>query len=181
MPRRKVVVEVKEISPNREERQAWQDIKKGKFTVVSATPGERVRHKISNAVPQIKARSKGRFPSLLVLMDTGFAAEHTSPYNVRVAMYGFETLVLAVPSNPARRPYLTDKKFGGSRKMTPSSNTSVSAVAVIGKLNGNLDFRAYHNEYAAIPLPTAMLRQYAIPQFVLAAKQLGAVQGWVQV
>jgi hypothetical protein len=158
----------------------WRDLKVGKHTVVSTTPGGRVRHKISNAVPQIKARSKGRYPGLLVLMDTGFAAEHVSPYNIRVAMYGFETLVLAVPSNPGLGPYLTDKKFGGSRKMTPSSNTSISAVASIGKLNGSLDFRVYHNAHAAIALPPAMLQRYAIPQFVLAAKQPGAVPDWVQ-
>src|SRR3546814_6011880 len=37
-----------------------------------------------------RSRAKGRFPGLLVLMDTGFAAEHTSPYNIRVALHRSE-------------------------------------------------------------------------------------------
>jgi hypothetical protein len=177
VPRRKVVVEVKEIAPNPEERPA----RKGEFVVISSTPGQRVRGKISDAVPQIKARAKGRFPGLLVLMDTGFWAEHTSPYNIRVAMHGFETLLFAVPNDPSHSPYVVDRKFGGSRKMTPTNNTSVSAVAVIGKIGGNLDFRIYHNPYAAIPLLPEAIQRYHIPQYALAPKVSGSIPDWVRV
>ena len=96
LSRRKVVVEVKEISPNREELEARRLARIGQFVVVSSTPGDRVRSKISKAIPQLKAATKGRFPGLLVLLDTGFAAEHTSSYNIRVAMHGFETYYRAV-------------------------------------------------------------------------------------
>lgn len=60
----KVVTEVKEITQNQIERQAEEDLKKNKYTFVSTVPGDRVRGKISDAVPQIRARSKGRFPGL---------------------------------------------------------------------------------------------------------------------
>jgi hypothetical protein len=181
VPRRKVVVEIKEISPNREELDAQRRARNGEFVVVSTTPGQRVRGKISDAVPQIKARSKGRFPGILVLMDTGFAAEHTSPYNIRVAMHGFETLVYAVPRDPSHSPYVKDKRFGGSRKMTPTNNTSVSAIAVIGHVSGNLDLRVYHNPHAAVPLLPAALHRYQVPQYALASSVPGVIPDWVQV
>lgn len=181
VPRRKVIVEIKEISPNRDELEAQRRVRAGEFVVVSSTPGQRVRGKISDAVPQIKVRAKGRLPGLLVLMDTGFAAGHTSPYNIRVAMHGFETLVYAVPRDPSHSPYVTDKKFGGRRKMTPNSNTSVSAIAVIGHINGNLDFRVYHNPHAAIPLQPAVFHRYQVPQYALAPHAPGSIPDWSQV
>ena len=181
VPRRKLVVEIKEISSNREELDAQRRARAGEFVVVSSTPGQRVRGKISDAVPQIKMRAKGRFPGLLVLMDTGFAAEHTSPYNIRVAMHGFETLVYAVPRDPSYSPYVTDQKFGGSRKMTLNSNTSISAIAVIGHINGNLDFRVYHNPHAAIPLQPTVFHRYQVPQYALAPHTPGSIPDWAQV
>ena len=48
LPRRKVVVEVKEITPNAEERAA-DAIRAGQFAVTSLTPGERIRKKIADA------------------------------------------------------------------------------------------------------------------------------------
>ncbi len=181
VPRRKVIVEIKEISPNRDELDAQRRARTGEFVVVSSTPGQRVRGKISDALHQIKLRAKGRFPGLLVLMDTGFAAEHTSPYNIRVAMHGFETLVYAVPTDPSHSPYVKDRKFGGGRKMTPSNNTSISAIAVIGDISGSLDFRVYHNRHAAVPLPPAVFHRYQVPQYALAPHSPGTIPDWVQV
>jgi hypothetical protein len=181
VPRRKVIVEIKEISPNSDELDAQRRAVAGEFVVVKSKPGKRVRGKIGDAVPQIKMRARGRLSGLLVLMDTGFVSEHTSPYNIRVAMHGFETLVYAVPSDRSQLPYVADRKFGGGRKMTCNSNTSVSAIAVISRINRNLDFRVYHNSHAAIPLQPAVFARYQVPQYTLAPHAPGSIPDWAQV
>lgn len=181
VPHRKVIVEIKELCPNKKEHDAQRRVINHEFVVVSTTPGQRVRKKISDADQQIKIRSKGRFPGLLVLMDAGFLAKHTSAYNIRVAMYGFEALELAVPSDPRRSPELKGSRFGGNRRMTPTSNTSISAIAIIGELGDQIDFRVYHNAHAAIPLKASAFSRYGVPQYVLVPSSPGVVPDWVQV
>lgn len=180
VPRRKVVVEIKEISPNREELDAQRKICAGELGIVNCKPGQRVRGKISDALPQIKLRTKGRFPGLLVLMDTGFAAEHTSPYNIRAAMFGFEALKYAVPSDPSHSPYVWCRTFGGKRKMTPDHNTSISGIAVMASISGSIDFRIYHNPYACVPLPPTIFHYYHVTQYALAPRTPRTIADWVQ-
>lgn len=76
----------------------------------------RVRSKISKAIPQLKAATKGRFRGLLVLLDMCLVAKHTSSYYIRVAMQGFETYYIGVPQNPSQPVYLKRKDFGSGKK-----------------------------------------------------------------
>jgi hypothetical protein len=178
LARRKVVVEIKEISPNREELEAERLARLGEFVVVSSTPGERVRSKISNAVPQLKTATKGRYPGLLVLLDIGFAAEHTSDYNIRVAMHGLETHYLGVPHDISKPVYLKDKDFGPGKKTTPNNNTSLSAIAVLNHQKESPSLRIYHNPHAKVPLPFSSLAKYGVKQYGLQPKLTGQVPDW---
>ncbi|MEN6375864.1 MAG: hypothetical protein ABFD75_13945 [Smithella sp.] len=84
-----IVVEVKEIISNKEEQESVRVLnERGYGNVISSTPGDRVRKKISESSPQIRAQAKGKYPSLLVLFDHGLDADHLDPYCIRVAMYG---------------------------------------------------------------------------------------------
>jgi hypothetical protein len=66
MPRRKVVVEVKEITPNPKEKLANAEAIQGVTVAQGFAPGDRLRKKITDASSQIKARTRGRYPGLLV-------------------------------------------------------------------------------------------------------------------
>ena len=178
LSRRKVAVEVKEISPNKDELEAQRLARLGQFAVVSSTPGDRVRGKISDAVPQLKASTKGRFAGLLVLLDTGFAAEHTSPFNIRVAMHGFETHNLGVPYDRKRPTYLKDKDFGKGKKTTATQNTSLSAIAVLEPHSDQITLRVYHNPHARVPLPPISFGKYGIKQYGLQPKSPGKMPDW---
>ena len=178
LSRRKIAVEVKEITPNKEELEAQRLVKLGQFVVFSSTPGDRVRGKISDAVPQLKAATKGRRSGLLVLLDTGFTAEHTSPYNIRVAMHGFETHYLGVPQDLSKPAYLKDKGFGKGKKTTATSNTSLSAIAVLDPHSPQPTIAIYHNPYAKVPLPLASFGNFGIKQYGLQPKSPGQVQDW---
>jgi hypothetical protein len=178
----KVVTEVKEITQNKEERQADEDLKNNKYTVVRIVPGDRVRGKISDAVPQIKARSKGRFPGLLVLFGKGFSAGHIDSYQIRVAMYGFETIVFAIPNDMSASPYAVGKKFGKKRKVTPDDNTSLSAIAVLTAMaEDRLELKIFHNEHAAMPLDPGLFASYGVSQYRLGEAEPGAIAQWVEV
>lgn len=177
----KVVTEVKEITQNQIERQAEEDLKKSKYTVVSTVPGDRVRGKISDAVPQIRARSKGRFPGLLVLFGKGFSAGHIDPYQIRVAMYGFETIVIAVPNDMSVSPYAMGKKFGAKRRVTPVHNTSLSAIASLtSSSKDKLELNIFHNKYAAVPLDHKLFAYYGVSQYKLGEADPGEIAHWVE-
>jgi hypothetical protein len=180
LPRKKVVTEIKELTPNAAERAAEAQLKLGKFSVVSLTPGERVRGKISDAGPQIRARAKYKYPGLLVLFDTGrIGSYHTDPYQIRVAMYGLEAIVIAVPNSPRFPPRAIGRKYGPRRKMTPNDNTSISAIGVLALQSGIVHLTIYHNDHAAIPLAPALFARYGVPQFRLESASQGAVADWV--
>lgn len=93
-----MVVEVKEITANAEERESDRQLEdRGYGNVLGGTPGDRVRKKITDCSAQIKARTAGTHPSMLVVFDRGRVAGHVDPYNIRVAMYGLEHIYIAVP------------------------------------------------------------------------------------
>jgi hypothetical protein len=182
LPRRKVVVEVKEFTPNPQEVRAAEELRRNKFSAVTMTPGDRVRKKITQAAPQIRSRCRGRFPGLLVLFDDGVAARHVDSYQIRVAMYGLEQIVLVVPTDPRVSAYPIDRKYGPKRKMTADHNTSISALAVLTERPaGDLELIVYHNDHAAVPLPESLLARYAVPQNRLDRPRRGTIADWVEV
>lgn len=182
LPRRKVVTEVKEITPNPTERAAEVALRQGQYIRVSITPGDRVRGKIADAAPQIKARAQHRYPGLLVLFANGLLTRHLDSYQIRVAMYGLETVVVAVPRNSRESPYAIGRKYGPRRKMTPLHNTSVSGVGVLSTLkNGGIDLIVYHNDHAAQPLPPRLFRRYGVRQYKLEHVQPGEIADWEQI
>lgn len=181
LPRRKVVAEVKEITPNAEELKAEQELREKRFSSLSLTPGNRVRKKISEASPQIRACTKRRYPGLLVLFDRSIGARHADAYQIRVAMYGFETIVFAVPRDMNQSPYAVGAKFGPRRRMTEAHNTSISAVAsLLVPAKDVIELVVYHNKYAAVPLEPRLLARYGIRQYRLGDATPGEISQWVE-
>jgi hypothetical protein len=182
LPRRKVVVEVKEITPNAEEKAAEVAARMGQYAVVSLTPGERIRRKIGDASAQIKARTRRRYPGMLVLYEDGLLPRHIDSYQVRVAMYGLETIVFAVPASPRAAPYPIARRYGPRRKMTPTDNKTISAIALLSSAHhGPVELTVFHNTHANVPLPSSLLRRYGVRQYKLAEAQLGTIANWEEV
>jgi hypothetical protein len=177
----KVVTEVKEIERNAEEKESDRLLElRGYGNATGGVPGQRVRLKIQSSSPQIKTRAQGIHPSLLVLFDGYSFGRHITPYDIRVAMYGLETFILAVPE--LGPPCLVGKKLGPRRKMTPKTNTSISAIATLHQLHtGEIKLLVYHNDYATIPLSPAVLAQNSIGQFRLGEAEPGGFPQWVVV
>jgi len=140
---------------------------RGYGNVITTTPGDRIRKKISDSSPQIKARTQDKYPSVLVLFDGRPLSDHLSAYNVRVAMYGLEQIHIAV--RPFDSPFATGTSYGPKRKMTEEHNTSISAIGVLSITPGadTPALNVYHNKYAAIQLDPKLMGKHKIPQFKL--------------
>ena len=164
---RTIIAEVKEITKNKEERESDRLLKeRGYGTVLGGEPGARVRKKIMDSSPQIKARTVGRHPGLLVLYDNGRIAGHLDPYHIMTAMHGLEVVNFAVPRDPSVRPYATGTRFGPNKKMTRDANTSISAIGalVVTAPDRIVELHVYHNPFAIAPIEPVLLARRGILQ-----------------
>lgn len=178
-----IIVEVKEIERNAEEIESDRVMaERGWGNVIGHTPGDRIRAKIAAASLQIKARTQGKYPSLLVVFDARGEVPNLESYSIRVAMYGLEQVHIAVPPIGQGSPYATGMSYGPKRKMTPDHNTSISALGAMVKLDREtIVLLVYHNAYARVPLDPARLSAFGIRQFRLGNAEPGRTAGWVEI
>ena len=179
----RIIVEVKEITANDEEKESDRlSHERGYGKVLSMTPGERVRKKITDCSAQIKARTIGVHPSILVLFDQTPTLAHLDPYHIRVAMYGLDQVYIALPPIGTGSPEITGMGYGPKRKMTETHNTSISAIGVLF-FRGPDDMRLhiYHNKFARVHLDSALLANYGIEQSELDDERPGTTAQWREI
>ena len=103
-----IVAEVKDIERNPAERKSDEDNDRkwgvgrvrDRGSDTGGKVGDRVRNKIRKASRQIARHASGKPPGLLVLYEFdehGFPPSHIDPFHIRAAMYGFDTVEIAVP------------------------------------------------------------------------------------
>jgi hypothetical protein len=175
-----VVVEVKQFDPSEEEKKLYQQLQERGYTdAYGGELGVKVRHKIQDGAKQLKARSEGKLPALLVLYNNVPISDRgVDPYEIKTGMYGIEKIDLAVAPD-ANRVSLIGHGFGPKRKVTPSSNTSLSAVgAFYSRSNGEPLLVVFHNIHAVKPLDWRSLQGPRIRHFTLGAKEPRAFQEW---
>ena len=69
--------------------------------------------------------------------------------------------------------------YGPKRKMTPTDNTSISAIgALVMNSHEDIVLLVYHNKYARVRLPPAVLAPYGIRQFELGNDVPGRTADW---
>ena len=182
-----IIVEVKEFTRNKAEQASDRLLEeRGYGEALSNTPGDRVRKKIADSSAQIKAKTKGIYPSILVLCDIKYGCGqimgHTDPYNIRVGMYGLEQIHIAIPVDASVSPYATGVSYGPKRKMTADQNTSISAIGVLSTPNkDDIRLDVYHNIYAANPLDPALITGYEIRQYRLDDAESETTAQWKEI
>lgn len=124
-----VVVEIKQFDPSNEEEQLYKRFLDGESVVVDMSPpGRKMRKAIDSGYPQLAALAKGKLPALLVVYNNVPIGDHTDPYAIKAAMFGLETIDIAVPKDFSRSPYPVDRRFGGKRRITHNQCRSLSAI-----------------------------------------------------
>lgn len=116
-----VIVEVKQLDPNDEDMGYHREMAAKRMAAWGKTPGDRVRQEVTDAMPQLRRFAKGRCPAVLVLYNNTGRFLLIEPYDILVALHGFQTVVLGVPPDPSERPYSLGHKFGGKPSGDPRS------------------------------------------------------------
>lgn len=179
----RIIVEIKETSPNPEEIESDLLLKeRGYGNVTGGTPGDRVRKMIRSASGQLKARSNGVLPTLLVVFDRGRVVGHVEAYQIRVAMYGLEQIYLAVPPLGHGVPYATGAGHGPKRKMTETDNTSISAIGALVMTGPDSHILyVYRNRFAKVPLAPQLLQRFGVTHYDLGVGEHGFASDWVEI
>lgn len=168
---RKIVVEVKQIDPNpQEKREIAKFTKPGNSAIsIKYSPGKRVRGKIIDAQGKFRRRMRSRYPSLLVLFNNVRLFKHTEVWDVLSGMYGQPVF----PVMPNRQ--IGPMELGPNRTMTGGANGTNRSISAVGVLriqkDGNPSLTIYPNVYATIPLERRLLSHIPIQYHDLDPKQ----------
>ncbi len=176
----KVVVEVKQIEPNDEDRELQKKSKEGETTGWWSDNDARIRRKIKQGAKQLKTVAKGRCPSVLMLYDDR-EIKIIDNEDFLEAMYGDEELTLAVPLNGGK-PKPLGVGFGGNRQLTEQQRLYISAVAIMRqKFPGEWIVAVFHNVFASRPLDPDVASSFADVQYALTEPKTKEYQDWTRV
>ena len=169
-----IIAEVKDIEMNEEEKDVQKKMEAGQVRSWGPTQiGARVRDAIGKANRQLRKLTCGKFPGVLVLFDNRpWPFNVVWPYEIKVAMYGFEICDFSVSKgvSPPLLPIMTGRRFGKGRKCSPLYNTSTSTVGVMqsNKPYKGCELVLYHNKHSSVQLSPAtfsnidMVKQFAL-------------------
>lgn len=165
----KVVVEIKELSPNEEDVRQVRELREKSWTSGGGTPGARVCRHIKKAAPQLKRFAHCSMPCVVVFFDNividGMRPRvrciHLDPAFIDFGMHGLGTVILAQETHERGNHlvHVADGR-GGRRQMTETDRVYISAVAVLEEEpgSGELFLSTYHNYFASLHLPDTMFR-----------------------
>jgi len=174
--RLKVIVEVKEIAPNKRDLELIEREKRGEQPGRVA-PTKKVRDLIGTAYRQLKNSCGEDHPGLIVVYNNSPIWNFVDNWSVTNAMFGGYEMALA--ANPAGGWDVVRRGFGGKQKTTSTQNRSISALCVLEEsgLSG-LRLVLYHNPYARIPIPADNLDLLAEKQFIHMTPHDGQYVDW---
>jgi hypothetical protein len=152
----RVVCEIKQIDPNAEDLAEAKMVSAGE--AVGRFFANRLRLKLKDVSPQLKAASLAGYPTLLVVYDNTPFKAYTDHFDVVQAMFGVHSVTVSFPEDAGSPPLASKPFFGGNRGLTPRHNTSVSALAILdGGPIAQPTLRVYHNPYASVILRPEIL------------------------
>jgi len=152
----RVTCELKELNPNVEDLRELAELRKNHAT--GRYLPNRHRGKLKDVSAQLKAASSAGRPTMLVVYDNTPFKSYTDHGDVIQAMFGRNSVTVAVPKDPSLPPIVSAPFFAGNRGVGPTWNTAVSAIAILeGGPDEARSLRLYHNPYAAVRLAPELL------------------------
>ena len=173
-----LAVEVKQIEMNPEDRRVLGEIGAGQ--TASYWIPNRVRGKLKHVSRQLQRAAAAQRPTIVVLYSNVALYEHGNAEEVLEAMFGQRTVTVASPVDRSAPPAVVGVHAGGSRSVTPSENTSLSAVGILARKEAPIRLHVYHNPFACVPLPPALLTGLNARQFRVAQSE-GQLPTWCSV
>jgi len=181
-----IILEIKEFALNNEEKIAINDFKKKRFSSWgSSKVGNRIRYKIDDSKRQIERLASGKCPAILLLYDARpFPIKGTSPYEIEVAMYGWESIDLHVPENLEKPVRFGKHRFGKGKKFRSDCHTYISAIGMLREIEPTeqLNLDIYLNVYADMPLQIdSLITRKNITVYTIASGNGNEFRGWARI
>jgi hypothetical protein len=177
-----VVAEVKQLDPNPQDRAAAHALRTGGTALTGGEAGSRLRHLIDKGKKQVAGLARDRCPGLLVIYNNvPECPSYTDPMFLMVAMYGHLTVDYELPPAGTGPPRVSGVRHGAKNKLSPSSNTSLSAICVLQADDGQqVRLTFYHNRFAAIPFPPDWLRTPCVRHHGILTDTRRSVREWTE-
>jgi len=176
-----IVIKVQQFDAHPAERTPHQPMNHSHESEVfyDCVPGERMRSKIDNAIPQFKRLSGGVRPTLLVLYDNmRLWPEICDSYAISVAMYGIETVVVAPEVVSEAGSTMVAQWPVASRKATSRASTMLSGIALLSDEDGEVKMQVFHNFFAQNPIDPYLLGTKAITHYRLTENPDEGFDNW---
>ncbi|MEX1128039.1 MAG: hypothetical protein WEB50_05705 [Vicinamibacterales bacterium] len=173
---RRIVVEVKQIDMNPEDRRVLAEIR-AKQPASYWIPN-RVRGKLKHVSRQLQAAAISGVPTMVLLCNNVPLHEHGNADEILDAMFGQTTYTVSWPEDRSAPPSVSRVSAGGSRAVTRSQNTSLSAVGVLGRAGSPNRLRIYHNPFARVEMPTALFARVDAKQFTVHHEPESQLPSW---
>ena len=180
----KIIVEVKELTPNPDDKQRAADMVNKGCSSGNESVGRRIQSKVSKATDQLGKYKNCGIPLVLVLYDNIIVNgqrpyirnKHFDPVYIDSAMYGLQTVKLKKDT----LEHLSDER-GGNKLRTLEEKKYISAISIIDKDENNKPFIAsYHNYFATIPLPLTVFAGQKDKHFKKPANPNKNFQHWAE-
>jgi hypothetical protein len=176
-----IICEVKQIDPNREDCEQIEEREQGQMS--AGWVPNRIRTKLKDVSRQLKHRTRGKLPGIVVIYNNIPIPKYGSSEQVLEAMFGQQTVLLESSRNSGASSRVRGVIFGGRRGVTPNHNTTVSAVAVLERRGDDLlAVRLYHNPHKVsdISLSPKLFAGLPIRQFAFKSEDFRTFSGWTE-
>lgn len=192
LSKRTVPVELKEFSPNPDEKRNEQLRRtRGYGDVQSTQVGRRIARAAQSARPQLRSfiHQKGDSPAILAIMDSR-ALRHADPEHLAALSEGTLTVDVSVASGSIVDVYRKEDR----RRLPHERNRILSAIAVLSfcpkiglavhpgtesvDRDVVVDLLVYHNPHAQHPLPSDALASFGFSQYLIGPAEPRAVRAF---
>lgn len=179
-------VEVKELVPNKEERENLIAIRDQRHaTTMSLQVGKRAAREIDAASSQLKALAAEGLPGVVVLFDnirlddgTRFGpGRHLEGFHIHAAMFGKWVVDLEIGKGAILSRL---DRSGPGERVNATRRNYLSAVAVLCDFTPVLSLVVFHNPFASRPLPKTTFSGHQCRNFGITPKDAKTPDSWVR-
>lgn len=186
----KVIAEVKQIDPNKNDRRAIADLECEGLAIHHDNFASTVPRRVQNAITKSRKQINSyldiypNLPALLILYDATGTDKYTDSYGIKIAMYGLDRFVISTSS-----PYsvIDCGSVGHNVAVRRDKNRQLSALATLHKCfsidTGErfLSLLFYHNLFAKHRMEPGWWTGDHIAHYVLEEQTQGEFQNWIKV
>jgi len=143
-------------------------------------PAKRLRRIIKSGYSQIKKRTKGLYPGLIIIYDNE-SGQNVESTDIKNAMYGQETIKTQIDTDTGSIVGPTNGYQGKDKICTELDNKSLSGVALLRYVGLVSQLDIFFNIHSDAKLPTGWFRFQRCSQFSIRLERHGQIPTWHEI